>query len=167
MAAPSSNPARSVIRTAAIWGLNNQITNAKGYYSNKVWAFDPARTMEQMVEFPSVNVFIDEEQCATAADVKLEGNEGLLHNSFILRFECFLNDVNSPALAQDRMLADIQKYFGTNYKIDNSEGTPTCHECYYDSSDPWGTDRTKPNVGITVNYRVWYRQKRTNPTQLG
>lgn len=168
MAAPSGTPVRSKIRSAAIAGLKT-MNPASGYYRDVKHVFDPPNDMMNINEFPSINVFTDEEECANSADVKLEGNEGLLHNSFVLRMECYLNNNNDPALEQDKMLADVQKYFGSNYKIPESGavgGTPTCHECYYDSCDPWGTERTVPNCGITVRFRVWYRQKRTDPTAM-
>ena len=165
MASPTDMPVRSEIRQAAIYGLKT-MTPTTGYYFDMKHVFDPPNDMVNIHEYPSVNIFTDDEACANVADVKLEGNEGLLHNQMTLRFDCYLNDINNPALAQDKMLADVQKYFGTNYKIPDSNGDPTCHECYYDSCDPWGTERTVPNCGITVRFKVWYRQKRTNPAAM-
>jgi len=181
MSIPSINPIRSQIRDAVLYALRNRIIGGgiairyssegnttvsdAGYYHTIRHAFDPPRTFEQMQEFPCANVYIDAESCENAANVQIDQNQAALHNSFTLVMEICINETNNPALIQDQILADIQKYFGINYFIPDSAGNATCFNCYYLSSDPWGTDRTRPNCGITVNYIVWYRQKLTDPTQ--
>ena len=183
MAIPSTLPVRSRIRSAALYGLRNRIisggtairysssgnttVSSEGYYNTISRAFDPSRTFEQFDEYPCVNVFVDNEDCDNVSNVQIDQNQGLLHNSFILQMDCFLNDNNDPALAQDKILHDIQKYFGINYYIPDENGVATAFNCYYDSSLTFGTDRTTPNCGITIRYRVWYRQQLTNPSQSG
>ncbi len=183
MAAPSVLPVRSRIRDAVLYSLRNRIlangtairysdagnttVSSEGYYNTVTRAFDPPRTYEQFDEYPSINVFIDGESCDSASNVNTDQNQALLHNSFILQMDCFLNDINDPALAQDKILHDIQKFFGINYYIPDESGNATAFNCYYDSSSPFGTDRTSPNSGITIRYRIWYRQQLTNPSQSG
>src|SRR4030065_32967 len=162
MAILSTLPVRSRIKSAALYALRNRIISGgnairyadsnttistEGYYNTITRAFDPPRTYEQFDEFPCVNVFFENEDCENNSNVQTDQNQGLLHNFVILRMDVFLNDNNDPALAQDKVLHDIQKYFGINYFIPDENGAATAFNCYYDSCEPFGTDRTSPNCG--------------------
>ena len=167
MSLPSKDPVRSRIRQAAVYGLKNRITTAGGYWNNVKRAYDPVRTYEQFDVYPCINVSTENEICDNASDFTIEQQQLRLHNSFILQMVAFLNDNNDPALAEDKILADIQMYFGKNFRIPDSAGTATAFNCYYEGAEPIGTNRTKPNTGIIVKYRVWYRQFSTDPAIAG
>ena len=184
MSTPTTDSIRSQIRQAAIYGLKNRIieggtairysdagnttVSSVGYYNSfGDMVFDPPKSWEQIPQFPACNVSMEEEVCANGANVQLDQNQALLHNGFRLRMDCFLNDDNDPALAQDKILHDVQKYFGINYYIPDSTGAATAFNCYYESSDPFGIDKVKPNCGITIYYKVWYRQQLINPAVSG
>ena len=183
MTTPAIDPIRSRILEAAAYGLSNRIIaggasirytpegdfaiSSTGYYYTMHQAYRDARAASSMREYPSCNLFIEGETCNNSSNVQLEQNQSLLHNSFILRIDVFVNDKEDPQLARDRILADVQRYLGINKHIPDSAGAQTCFTCYYDSSDPWGIDKEKPNTGITIRYKVWYRQKLTDPTTGG
>lgn len=184
MTTPALDPVRSRILEAAAYGLSNRIIAAgasiryteagdfeiatEGYYYTMHQAYRNARAASSIREYPSCNLFSEGESCENVDNVQLEQNQALLHNNFIMRIDVFLNDREDPQLARDRILADVQRYFGINKHIPDSDGAQTCFTCYYDSSDPWGIDKEKPAyTGITIRYRVWYRQKLLDPTTAG
>jgi len=182
MAVPTVEPVRAQIRQACLYGLRNRIiaggnairygatdsiVSTSGYYNTMRRAYDPIRTRGNMEEFPACNVKIEDEFSENVSNVQKDQNQALLSNSFVLSMDCFLNDTNDPALEQDRILADVQKYFGINYFIPDVNGNATAFNCYYDSSVPHGINTNKPESGILIRYRVWYRQELTNPGQSG
>ncbi len=167
MSVPSGNPVRSKIRAAAVYGLQNNITTGGGYYNTVTRAYDPPRSYEDFDEFPCFNVESVGETCENAYDAFIGQQSQRLKNEFILKITAYVNDNNDPALAQDKILSDVQEYFGNNYTIPDSSGAGTAFGCYYYNSHPFGTEDNRPNVGIEINYLVWYRQFLTDPTQAG
>jgi len=160
---------RQKLREAIEYGVK-QITVANGYNYTVKGAYDPPIGLEQMQEFPSINISYEQETAANAdlgSHLQTGGNEALLHNSFIVQFDCLLSDIENMSDSQDKMLADIQKYFGNYYWIPDSNGNATAFNCIYMSSTPWGVHERKPLTGITVEYLVWYRQYLTNPAVSG
>lgn len=166
MSLPTKDPARSCIRQAAVYGLKNRINEGE-YWNTVKRAYDPIRTYEQFDEFPCFNVSIESEISDNASNITIEQQQLKLHNSFNLQMVAYLNDNNDSALAQDKILADVQKYFGLNYRIPDINNIPTAFNCYYLSSIPFSTNRNKPNCGIIIQYKVWYRQFLTDPAQAG
>ncbi len=181
---PSNDPTRSVIRQAVLYALRNRITaggsairysaggsesivDTYGYFNTIKRAYDPIRQRGNMEEFPACNVKIEDEFCDNVSNVQMDQNQALLHNSFILSIDCFLNNTNDPALEEDRVLGDIQKYFGINYTIPDENGYGTAFNCYYDSSVSHGIETNEPEGGILIRYRIWYRQELTEPEQSG
>lgn len=181
---PANDPVRSKIRQAALYALRNRITeggsairysaggseaivSTAGYFNTMRRAYDPPRSIEELEEYPCCNVLIEDGFSQNSSDTRLGQNQGLLHNSFILAIDCFLQDINDQALAQDRILADVQKYFGINFGIPDSDGYATAFNCYYESNIPHGIRNTAPNCGILIRFRVWYRQQLINPGQSG
>lgn len=183
MTVPTVEPIRSRIRQAAIFGIENRIISggsairysdlgdttvrAAGYYYTFSRAYDPPTSIDKMKDFPQCNVFMEDEFCTNVDNVQQDQNESKLHNSFTLVLDCVSTNVNDPALTQDRMLSDIQTYFGINYYIPDSNKAKTAFNCYYESSSPWSTTENKPRTGITIRYRVWYRQFLSNPAVTG
>ena len=182
MAAPATNPVYTNIRTAAIYGIENRINPAlagiryadsgnvtvhtNAYYYNWVRAFDPPRSFEQFQEYPSCNVYVDSDISFNRDNLQLDQNKAQLSNMFLLNFDCIHTDINNQSLARDKMLADLQTYFGLNYYIPDSTGAQTAFLCYYDSSEPFMTEGTKPKIGITVRFKVWYNFTLTNPREI-
>ena len=179
MAAPTTNPVYTRIRKAAIYGIENRIKPSlaairysdggneteyqDAYYYDWKRAFDPPRNFEKFQEFPSCNVMVENDVSFNRENTQLDQNQAKLVNVFNLMFDCVSSNVNDPALTRDRMLADLQTYFGLNYYIADEDGAQTAFCTYYDSSTPFGIESTTNRVGITVRFKVWYKQTLTNP----
>lgn len=180
MTIPATLPVRSRIRQAVLYGLRNRIISGnptvrysnsgnstvsnEGYYLTVRDAFDPPRSIDQMSNFPAINVFCASESCEDTSNTQIQQNTFLLSNSFILRLECFIHNENDPALECDKLLADLQRYFGTNYFIPDSTGNATAMTIYYSGHEIMGTETTRPNIYMNVEFKVWYRQRSDNPT---
>jgi hypothetical protein len=164
-----ANTCRTEIRTA--WKYNlEQITTANGYNYDIRRVYDPIKSPEQMTELPAVNLDFGVEECANWVEgghLQTGGNRAILHNQLDVVMDVFMQDVNDIPLAQEKILADIQKRFGNFYWVPNSDGTRTVFNCIYKSSNPFGLGVNKPNCGISITYVVWYRQSLTDPTVLG
>ena len=183
MTIPANNPALSKIRAAAIYGIENRIIkggtairyssegdttiSSEGYFTQFKHAYDPPRSIEQIKEFPSCNVSINDDFSNNFEDLTIGQNQGKSHNNFALFLSCISSDINNPALTQDKMLHDIQKYFGINYYIPDSTGAQTCFDCNYESSNRWSTEGNRPRTGIDIIIRVRYRYRLTDPTLIG
>lgn len=178
---PNNLPIRSRIRQAVLYALKNRIKSGgqglrytptgnelvsdEGYYLSIKNAYDPPRSFEQMPEFPSVNVFCTSETCEDTTNTQIQQNTSLLSNSFTLRLECFIHNENNPALECDKLIADIQRYFGINYHIPDENGNATAMTIYYSGHEVSGTETTRPNIYVAIDFRVWYRQRTTDPTK--
>lgn len=179
MAAPATEAVYTRLRQAAIYGVENRINPAldairysdagdvtvysDAYYYNWVRAFDPPRNFEKFQEYPSCNVFVENDASFNSDNTQLDQNQGKLLNAQILSFDCIHTDTNNQSVARDRMLADLQTYFGINYYIPDLNGAQTAFNVYYDSSIPFMTEGNNPKVGITVRFKVWYNQTLINP----
>jgi hypothetical protein len=157
------------ILDAAEYGLG-QITVANGYNNTVREIHDPPIEANAMKEFPAFNVFEGEDLCENALGNLHEqtgGNQCKLFNSLILELDGYLNVVETPRKARNKLLADVQKYFGLHWNIPDINGTASAFNCMYLSSVPFGVEVNKPLVGITIRLRVWYDQKLTDPTLRG
>jgi len=167
MTLPTNNPVRSRIRKAAVWGLGNEITTANGYWNTVTRAYDPPRGYEDFDEFPCFNIAAEGEECENAFDPNKGQQSQRLKIGTTLLITAFISDNNDPALAQDKLLADVQRYFGNNFTIPDEDGVGLALSCYYLGSTPFGTGQAQPNVGIEINYQIWYRQFLTDPAKAG
>jgi len=159
---------REKIFAAIIYGLK-QITTASGYNYTVRQVYDPPIGIDDMKEYPAINIDDGDENCAnssTGNHLQTGGNEALLHNSFTVILDCVVSDINFPRKARNKILADIQRYFGIHWNIPDNSGIPTAFNCFYQRSTPWGVyEKRKDLTGITIEYIVWYRQYLTNPSQ--
>lgn len=161
-----SDSVRMKIHSAIKYHLS-QITAGSEYY-NTIRAkniYDPPVSLQRFNEYPSVNVIWGREDCQNrnpGSHGQVGGNIGLLHNDFVVDFDCVIPHHNDPALEQNKMLADIQKKFGIRYALPSSDGSASgAFNCFYASSEPWGTRESL--TGITVSVVVWYMQLSNNP----
>lgn len=131
--------------------------------------YDPIATPSSMVEFPAVNVTFGDENCSNinmARASEGEGNKALLYQEVDLILDFFLVDINNSPEAQEKILADVKSLFGVNYYIPDSSGNRTVFNCMYRRSQPFGLKIKKPNMGITIEYLIWYRERLTNANIL-
>jgi hypothetical protein len=146
---------------SALKACIKEITVAGGYNYSFTDVFDPAINMEQMSTYPTVNILYDEER--RLGDRYKIGNNPLYDIMLPVQLDVFLNDVNDTSLAQDKVLADIQKYFGYNYYCKPSGGDRTLFELIWLSDTPWGTEREVPNCGISIVFELYYSIQVHNP----
>lgn len=155
------------IFNAIIYGLK-QIKTSSGYNYTVRNVYDPPIELDNMIEYPSINVFEGRESCENAnvgSHQQIGGNQAKLHNSFTFEMDCVLSEIENARQSRNKILADIQKYFGLHWGIPSSAGVDTSFCCFYQTSTPWGIDKMKPRTGITISYIVWYDQLLTDPTQ--
>jgi hypothetical protein len=153
------DPVRTRIREAVRSGLFT-ITTGNAYRNTIKRVYDPPANMEKMVEFPSINLLWGDEQ---ETEERLAGNNPLLDLSMNLEMDCFLQ-ANDTMTDIDKLIADIQTYFGKHYYIPDGYGARTAFNCLYMGATPFGTDVTKPNCGVTIRMRIWYRINLDDPT---
>jgi len=83
-----------------------------------------------------------------------------------VQFDVFLHDINDSSLAQDKAIADFQKYFGLNYYIKPSAGTRTAFNCIWAGDTIWGTEREVPNCGVSIDFEVYYSIRLNDPNTM-
>lgn len=161
-----SNHVRYNIRQGILAGLL-LITRENGYNFTVARAYDPPVSVEQIPDFPAVNVALGKETCENASDLGLTGNRGVLHMALPVNLEAFMRVSNDVRLAQYNMERDIKKYFSMNYTIPY-QGADTVFALKYNGSVPFGI---KENVaaglcGVDINLTLFYRQLLNDPTTL-
>jgi hypothetical protein len=156
-----------LIINALIYGLG-KITTEGGYNYTIKKIYDPPVGIDEMYDYPSVNIEEESESCANQqTHVQTGGNEAALLNSFGVRFDCIVQSTENPRQARNKIIADIQKYFGNNWNIPDTTGAATAFNCFYSGCTPWGLHDTKPLTGISILYTIWYKQKLTDPAKMG
>lgn len=141
-----------------------EITTDGGYNYTFIDVFDPPMNMEQMTQYPTVNILYGTEQ--RSGDRFKVGNNPLYDILLPVTFDVFLYDINNTSLAQDNALADLQKYFGYNYYVKPASSTRTVFEALWLSSTPWGTEMEVPNCGISIDFEIYYSIRVNNPNQM-
>jgi hypothetical protein len=140
-----------------------EMTVAAGYNYTYRRVFDPIRNMEKMTEYPSVNILLGQER---RLGDRYIGNNPILDILLPVQFDVFLHDMNDTSLAQDKAIADFQKYFGINYYIKPQSSSRTAFNCIWLSSTIWGTEVEVPNCGVTIDFEVFYSIRLTDPNVM-
>lgn len=141
-----------------------EMTTAGLYNYTYRQIYDPPLNMEQMFEYPSVNILYGTER--RQGNRHEVGNDPLYDLFLPVQFDVFLHDVNDTMLAQDKTLADFQRYFGNNYYVKPSGGDRSIFECAYLSATPWGTGMEVPNCGISIDFEFFYSIRINNPDRM-
>lgn len=141
-----------------------EITIAGGYNYTYNDVFDPPINMEHMTSYPTVNILYGPER--RIGDRYKVGNNPLYDILLPVQFDVFLHDVNDTSLAQDKALADIQKYFGFNYYVKPAGGDRTVFEALWTGSTPWGTEAEVPNCGISIDFDIYYSIRVHDPDSM-
>ena len=153
---------RTALRQAVKFGIE-QITIANGYRTKVKMVNDPWVPDNKMQEFPNVNLYWGREERLGS---RIAGNNPLLDMRMTCTISCHLASTNDPVTRQDKMLADVQQYFGNNFYIPDSSGNRTIFNCVYLSSEPWGGDPNKPTCGIDIELEIFYRINLKNPDSM-
>jgi hypothetical protein len=140
-----------------------EITTTAGYYNTIKKVYDPPMNLESMKEFPAVNILIGREERLGESYIS---NNSKMDLRLQVTFDCFLHRQLYPTFAQDRILADIQRYFGNNYYIKPAGEFRTAFNCLYLNSIPWGTEEERPQCGISIEFDIWYSIVINNPDSM-
>jgi len=140
-----------------------EMTVAAGYNYTYADVFEPPINMEAMVQYPTVNILLGRED---RLGDRHSGNNPTLDILMPVQFDVFLNSQNDTSLAQDKAIADLQKYFGANYYIKPSASDRTAFNCIWLASTIWGTERETPNCGVSVDFEVFYSIKLNDPDSM-
>lgn len=149
---------------SALVACTREMNVAGGYNYTYRDVYDPPINMESMRCHPTVNILYGEERRIN--DRHQIGNNPLYDILLPVQFDVFLHDINNTSLAQDKALADFQKYYGNNYYLKPSGGDRTIFEMAWLSSIPWGTEREIPNCGITIEFEVFYSIRVKDPYSM-
>jgi len=163
--APGEHAQLKVIE-AWIYNLQ-QITVANGYWDNIDDIADPPKSKENFKQFPAVNLIYGTE--ARGNRTMRGANEYIHECNFPIIMDFFLKtQPDKVTRDQLRMLWNVQRYFGqsTNYIVPDSEGNKTCLKCSYEEHTKFGLSVNKPNCGIQIIYRIYYRYESDNPSNL-
>lgn len=142
-----------------------KIKTSSGYNTTVRNVYCPAIELDNMIEYPSINIISLADNCANDSMNNHEPRK--LFNSLTLTMDCVLNTIENSRQERNKLLADIQKYFGINWGIPNEFGVHTSFNCFYESSTPWGIDKMRPFTGITISYVIWYDQNQFDPMKRG
>jgi hypothetical protein len=142
------------------------IKNAVQYNLNQIAAGTYQLTMnstgkivqpDKMVNFPFVNVSEMSESYEHGTN---------LHGHYLkemdLLLECWGKNINEPHVERENIIQDLERRFMNYFYIPDSTGKRTVSSCMFLHNDPWGIESMKPNCGVDVALRVWYRQLETN-----
>jgi len=140
-----------------------EMTIASGYNFTYTDVFDPPINMEKMTTYPTVNIIYNKER---RLGEKYIGNDPIFDILLPVQFDIFLYDINDTSLAQDKAIADFQRYFGRNYYIKPATGSRTVFNCIWSANDIWGTEREVPNCGVSVELDVYYSIRKNDPTLM-
>jgi hypothetical protein len=154
-----SNTVRTKLREALKYGLQ-QITITNGYRSTVKAVYDPIKEMEKMTRFPCINLEWGQE--FRTGEHLGAANDSLLDIRFEFTCECYFKTTNPP-LAQDKIIADLQQYFGSRHWVPSETGDQTAFNCVYLSSTPWGVDAQRGICGVDVVFEIWYRIRLSDP----
>lgn len=149
---------RTALRTCIL-----EMTTGSGYNHTYEDVNDPVKNMEQMTRYPAVNIMFGQER---RQNTHLAGNNPLIDILVPVQFDIFLHDINDTSLAQDKVIADFQKYFGSNYYIRPAAGDRTAFNCIWLASLCWGTEREVPNCGVSIDFEVFYSIRLNDPSLM-
>lgn len=135
-----------------------QITTAGGYNYTVREANCPAKSVEQFKDYPAINVYTEERRTGWETQNWLK--------EVAVTLDCYLHDINNPSNAQDKMLADVQKRFGSFYWVPDSNGSAVAANCVYYKCLPFGVKSTVPLIGVNIQLVLQYRQQIINPSAV-
>lgn len=152
---------RTKLREALEYAFT-QITTDNGYLIDIGGADSLAKSFEQIVNYPYVNInFLREEYFPSGKG----GNAlGRIPKKVNIGFDVFINDVNTLSEQRSKIMADMEKYFGTYYYVPDSDGIPTADNIEFASLQEWGAVPNEPYGGFTVFMNAYYHQAMLDPT---
>jgi len=164
MTLPTPQSAREKVRAAAAYGIKNTISQANGYFN------DIGEVNVQEIEFahrkafPSIDLLWGDEIYQNT--VPGSNTTHLYEKVADLWIEAWLDDYDDMTLEKEKLIADIEKYFGTNYWIPDASGNRTAFNCMLARNAHFGQRDNTPKGGVSLLLKVYYRTPFTNPNTL-
>jgi hypothetical protein len=154
--------ARTKLRDA-IKACVKEMIVAVGYNYSYIDVNDPPMNMEKMTRFPAVNILYGTER---RQGDRYMGNNPTLDIFLPVQFDVFINEISNTTLAQDKVIADFQKYFGENYYVKPVAGDRTAFNCIWLANTIWGTQVEKPSCGVSIDFEFFYSIKLNDPNTM-
>jgi hypothetical protein len=166
MLIPFQLSAREKIRAAVIHGLINRLTIQNGFYNQFVKAFSESINIEMVKEFNSLSVTWGNENYTN--NVSGGNSLGMYNKIAELNLHFFLKETEEMPMTilKERVIADIEKYFGTFYYIPDANGNFTAFNCCLEYNTPDGVGAYRPLGEVAMVLKVYYRTSLTDPRQL-
>jgi hypothetical protein len=159
---PTGDSVRTKIRKAIFYGLG-QITTGSGYAVTFGDILKDERSLEQMINFPAVNVNFGRERYLNAEQGS--GALGYLVKELPVTFFVFVKDINNVRQDEQRIIAGIEKYFLNNRCIPDSDGNSTViGDTQITGSGVRGMETNVPTGVVTIDMRIVYHQSILDPT---
>ena len=149
---------RNALKTCVL-----EMTEVAGYNFTYLDVHDPNINMEKMTRYPTVNLLLGPER---RQGDRYMGNNPLLDITLPVQFDVFLHDMMDTSLAQDKAIADFQKYFGLNYYVKPAGTDRTVFNCIWLASTIWGTEVEIPNCGVSIDFEVFYSIRLNDPNLM-
>lgn len=154
---------RNKILNAIQYGLQNTIKPANGYYFDMT---DGEVNLEEKAfserkKYPSIDILPGEEIYTN--NISGGNSLGGYNKIFRVFFEVWLDERENLKLEQNKMIADFEKYFGTNFKLPDSVGSQTAFNCILTRNVPFGMGDNRPRGGVDFLLEVYYRILLTDP----
>lgn len=153
---------RTNLRSALV-ACVREMTTAAGYNYTYSAVHEPPLNMEKMTTFPTVNILLGREE---RRGDRYMGNNPILDIFVPVQFDVFMHDQNDTSLAQDKAIADFQKYFGLNYYIKPAASARTAFNAIWLASTIWGTEIEVPNCGVSIDFEVFYSIRLNDPNLM-
>ena len=158
-------PVLELIAEALKWGLFNRINPQDGYYNDmdngEVNLME--KSWSERSEFPSIDIIFP---LGRMTNTIAGGNSigGFNHIQPVL-IEGWLQKSENAYSDQLRLKADIEKYFGEYFKIEDRNGNATAFNSVIESSKLFGMKQNQPSVGVDTRVLIYYRTEQANPAQ--
>ncbi len=160
---PFQTTAREKVRAALYYGLFSGVSPALGYFNSFQKIYTRPVNIEQVENFPAIEVTWNER----FTNSQQGGNSlGFYNRIADVRLRIMLKETESVPMTQlkERVIADMEKYFGINFFVPNSAGTATIFNCVLESNDVVGAGTLRPLGEVEVRLKIYYRTSTTGMT---
>ena len=158
---PFQTTAREKVRAALYGGLLSNISPALGYFNAFQKVYTRPVNIEQVQDFPAVEVTWNERIINTQQG---SNSLGFYNRVAEVNLRIFLKATDASAMTQlkEQVVADIEQYFGTNFFIPDSAGVGTVFNCVLESNDVTGAGTYRPLGEVEIRLKIYYRTSTTN-----
>jgi len=154
--------ARSRIREALVYNIK-RIKKAAGYNNDISEIFTNRPSLDQMKLFPSVYISLENEKIELF-ERQTSTFKTIQKNMRVVLF-IMLYDAVDMAVAQDKIIQDVEGVIGNHFGLPHPDGECTCFTSQVTDIVPFGDKATKPKGGVIITLNVRYQQLRQDPTQ--